>query len=379
MRPWWTPPDAPAERTARGVRLASHRYLGRMPKVIVVGSTGQVGRAVVADFAAAGWDVTAVHRGRQAVPPSWGEFGVSDVVADRSEPGQLEAALAPGADAVVDVVGFDAADGRQLLAAQDDIGSLVVVSTVDVYVDDAGRGLEDGRDGVENFPRYDLPIREDNPTWAPDRGTYGSDKVALEQTLRDGARVPVTSLRPGGIHGPGSRTPRELWVVLRALAGQGSIPLAMAGGHALPTTATTNLARLALRSAEDALRGSAPGFRAFNSADPDALSVTEIVRALLDALGSTAEIVPLGDPDPESPRFVAEPGATPWSIPRSMALDLSAAASVGYEPVHTYAQAAPAAVASVLERLEGRAWHEAYPDMARAYGETFGDVSAEEA
>ncbi len=160
-----------------------------MPKVIVVGSTGQVGRAVVADFAAAGWDVTAVHRGRQSVPPSWGELGVSDVVADRSEPGRLEAVLATGADTVVDVVAFDAADGRQLLAAQEDVGSLVVVSTLDVYVDDAGRGLEDGRDGVENFPRYAVPIREENPTWAPDCETYGSDKVALEQALRDGARV----------------------------------------------------------------------------------------------------------------------------------------------------------------------------------------------
>lgn len=350
-----------------------------MPKVIVVGSTGQVGRAVVADFAAAGWDVTAVHRGRQAVPPSWRELGVSDVLADRSEPGQLEAVLATGADTVVDVVAFDAAGGRQLLAVQEDVGSLVVVSTLDVYVDDAGRGLEDGRDGVENFPRYAVPIREENPTWAPDCGTYGSDKVALEQTLRDGARVPVVALRPGGIHGPGSRTPRELWVVLRALAGLESIPLAMAGAHALPTTATTNLARLALRSAEDAVRGTAPGFRAVNSADPDALSVTGIVQALLDALGSTAEIVPLGDPDPASPDFVAEPGATPWSIPRSMALDLSAAGSVGYEPVHTYAEAAPAAVSSILERLEGRTWQEAYPDMARVYGEAFGDVSPAEA
>jgi len=65
----------------------------------VLGGTRFVGRAVVADALARGWDVTAVHRGVTGALPS----EVATLGVDRSDPAALEAALGDGRwDGVVD-------------------------------------------------------------------------------------------------------------------------------------------------------------------------------------------------------------------------------------------------------------------------------------
>lgn len=68
-------------------------------KLLVLGGTRFVGRAVVQDALARGWDVTAVHRGVTGALPD----GVTTLLADRSSESQLAAALGDGRwDAVVD-------------------------------------------------------------------------------------------------------------------------------------------------------------------------------------------------------------------------------------------------------------------------------------
>ena len=65
----------------------------------MLGGTRFVGRALVADAVARGWDVTALHRGVTGAPPE----GARSLHADRTDPHQLRAALADERyDAVVD-------------------------------------------------------------------------------------------------------------------------------------------------------------------------------------------------------------------------------------------------------------------------------------
>jgi len=68
-------------------------------RLLVLGGTRFVGRAVVADALARGWDVTALHRGLTGALPD----GVTALLADRSSEPELTAALGEGSwDLVVD-------------------------------------------------------------------------------------------------------------------------------------------------------------------------------------------------------------------------------------------------------------------------------------
>src|SRR5262245_2347503 len=93
----------------------------------VIGVTGQVGRAAVANLTDHGWSVTAIHRGSQSPPEQWRERGVAVRTADRDDRAQLAAALDGGADVVVDVVAYGEAHGHQLVELGKDIGSIVVI------------------------------------------------------------------------------------------------------------------------------------------------------------------------------------------------------------------------------------------------------------
>jgi 2'-hydroxyisoflavone reductase len=68
-------------------------------RLLVLGGTRFVGRAVVHDGLARGWDVTAVHRGLIGAPPA----GAASLLADRVAPGELERVLGEDTwDVVVD-------------------------------------------------------------------------------------------------------------------------------------------------------------------------------------------------------------------------------------------------------------------------------------
>ena len=75
-----------------------------------------------------------------------------------------------------------------------------------------------------DFPRFPVPIGEDQPTVAAGPQTYSTRKRALEETLLAEALAPVTILRPGAIHGPASRHPREWFFVKRILDGRLPFP-----------------------------------------------------------------------------------------------------------------------------------------------------------
>ncbi|MGD0205854.1 MAG: hypothetical protein ABSB57_05410, partial [Dehalococcoidia bacterium] len=76
-----------------------------------------------------------------------------------------------------------------------------------VYADYQGRTLDEARE--RGFPVFPVPIPESQPRTAPGDATYSTRKVAMEDVLLEGARVPLTILRPFAVHGSGCRAPRD--------------------------------------------------------------------------------------------------------------------------------------------------------------------------
>ena len=331
----------------------------------ILGGTGQIGLAVAEAFLAAGWCVTATHRGSRPVPGGLSERGARTVLLDRDRPGALASALGSGADVLVDTTAYDRDHGSQLIAVQGSIGRVVVVSSASVYRDDGGRTLDEAMQS--GFPDLPDPIAETHPTVDPGPGTYSTRKVALERSLLDGAAVPVTVLRPCAVHGAYSRHPREWWVVKRVLDGRPTIPLAYEGASRFQTTAAANVAAVALAAA------AAGGSQVLNVADPDTPTVAEMATAIARHLGYRGEI--LGIDDPSYPPSI---GRTPWSVPRPFVVSGDAARRTGYAPATSYADAVGTVCDDLVSEAGNGPWQDRYPVLA-AYPRNLFDYAAEDA
>jgi nucleoside-diphosphate-sugar epimerase len=275
-----------------------------MPRALILGGTGLIGRAAARRLRQAGWTVDAP--GREV---------------DREDPRALARAMGDGADLLVDCLCYTAAHARTLLPLARNAASTVMISAKAVYADSLGRHVNS-----DEPPRFAGPVTEDQPTLAPDTTTdpftregYGPNKVAAEQTLLDSG-LPVTVLRPSKVHGPGNKRPLEWYFVERVLARHKIVLLASRGEGVDHPTAAANLAAL-IESA--ALR---PGRRILNAADPDAPNGLEISRIIARSLGHEWREILL-DHD--------QAGRHPWR--RGFVLDTSAALALGYRPVGDYA------------------------------------------
>lgn len=315
----------------------------------IVGGTGQIGRAVAAELLARGWQVTIAARGDRSRPEDLLQQGAAFVGVDREEPDALAKAIGSGADAVIDTIAYDVGHARQLLEIERDVGAFVVISSASVYRDRDGRTLDEAQE--TGFPELPEPIPETQPTVDPGPTTYSTRKVALERTLIDHARRPVTILRPCAVYGLHSSHPREWWFVKRMRDGRPFIPLAFRGESRLHTSAVANIAALAAT----ALEHSASGI--LNAADPEALSVAEIGAIVGEHMRYDGQIVELGADAP------ANVGLSPWSIPRPFILDMQAAAALGYRPRTTYRQAI-GPLCDWLARQNTEAWEAAFPVLA---------------
>jgi nucleoside-diphosphate-sugar epimerase len=319
----------------------------------IVGGTGQIGRAVTGDLLEHGWRVTVSHRGNSPLPNDLIERGAKIVILDREKPGDLAKALASGADALFDTIAFHPDHARQLIELQDDVGTFVVISSASVYRDALGRTLDEAMQN--GFPDLPVPIPETQPTVDPGPATYSTRKIALERTLFDEAATPVTVLRPGPIHGPGSRIPREWWFVKRILDGRKVIPLACRGTSRFHTTSVANIAALTRVAIE------APANRVLNIADPSAPSVAEIAAAIARHMGYEGQIVEVPGED-----YPATLGGTPYSVPRPFILDIRAAGELGYSPATTYADAVKLTCNWLVETSSDGDWREKFPGLARS-------------
>jgi nucleoside-diphosphate-sugar epimerase len=311
-----------------------------VPRAVLIGGTGMIGRAAARALATDGWDVVAVSRSG-TLPDGLAELGVGSVVADREDDAQLRAALGTGADAVLDTVAFNREHGEQLNGLAGLAGSLVAISSASVYADDEGRAL----DGEGELPLLPNPIPETQRTAEPGDATYSTRKAELEQTLLEGP-LPTTVVRACAIHGPGAKLPRELFFVKRAVDGRRRVALAWNGESRFHTTSVANLAELIRLAAAH------PGDRALNAGDPDPPTTLEICEAVGNALDHEFEPVLLP----------GEAYDNPWGLPRPFVVSMSAAEQeLGYRPVTTYPEAVRETCAWVAAELEqGRSWDGTY-------------------
>lgn len=332
-----------------------------MPKALLLGGGGQVGRAAARRLLEEGWEVTI---GTRSGRPREGAAGVA---VDRCEPSALATALGGGVDLLLDCVCYDEDQAEQLLQVGDRVGGLVVLSSLSVYADEQGHSLDEART-PEAFPVFPVPVTEEQPTVAPGPATYSTRKVALERRLLDQNRVPVTVLRPGAIHGPHSAHAREWFFVKRALDSRPAVVLAYRGESRFHPTGVTNLAEAVLAAARR------PGQGVFNLVDPDCPTVAEIGRAVAALLGyEPVEVLLPGRP-------VKTVGESPWATSRPFVASTNRAETLlGYAAVRTYAEQLADDVAWLVRATEGRDWREVLPDLAENYSTDFFDYTAEDA
>lgn len=319
-----------------------------MPRAVLIGGNGMIGRPAARALVRDGWEVVAVTRSG-TLPEGLEELGVRAAQADRADDAQLRAAIGDGADVVVDMVAFSREHGEQLSALP--AGSLVVISSGSVYADDEGRAL----DGVSELPHLPCPIPETQRTAEPgDPDNYSRGKAALEQAVLAGP-LPATVLRPGAIYGPGAKLPRELFFVQRARDGRRRVALAWEGRSHFHTIAAENIAELIRLAAAN------PGTCILNAGDPDPPTTLEICEAVGAALGHEFEPVLLP----------ADEYGNPWGLPPELPciFDMTAAGSeLRYEPVTSYPEAVKEACAWLVGELDrGRDWQGTYLEEALDY------------
>jgi nucleoside-diphosphate-sugar epimerase len=298
-----------------------------MPRAMIIGGTGAVGRATSRRLLSAGWEVDVIGRDAGRMAPDIAAGGGRFLKADRSDIRQLRAAYGGGADLIVDCLCFTAADARVVMPLVHDASATVMISTKLVYVDPAGRPAN-----APLAPRFDGPIRETSATLLPGSVSgataptvhFGANKVAAEQVLLESG-APVTVLRPSKIHGDGASPPREWVFVKRVLDKRPAVFLAERGQGRDHTAAAANIAALVETAAAK------PGRRILNIADPDAPTAREIAHVIADYLGhSWHEFLLDGSDD-------VILGRTPWDTVHPIVLDTTAALELGYTPVGDYA------------------------------------------
>lgn len=315
-----------------------------MNRVLILGGTGVVGRAIALRFSQLGWRVEVTGRDPANMPSELSTAGVRFVRANSRDASELAGAFGDGADLLVDCVCYTSEDARRLLPLASGATSTVMISSKAVYVDDQGN-----HSNSDTPPRFDAPIREAQPTLAPredvpydSREGYGANKVAAERVLLESG-CPVSVLRPSKIHGRGARPAREWLWVKRALDGRSRIFLAHRGEGGDHTTAAANIAALVETCAHK------PGARVLNSVDPDAPNGLQIARTIARQLGHEWKEVLLDGPP------IGNVGRHAWDHRPPVVLDTSAAVALGYSPVGTYAATVADEVDWLVESTQGGA------------------------
>lgn len=164
-------------------------------KVLILGGTNYVGRAIAADALARGWDVTLLHRGHTPPPPEW---KVKEVLTDRA----ADLSGADGKfDAVIDVSGYLPSVVRKSAEFFSRKAShYVFISSVSVY-DPAA----DGWLAAKPFHADQVEV----VTWE----TYGPMKLTCERIVEENFGPRTTIIRPGFVVGPYDSTLRmPYWV-----------------------------------------------------------------------------------------------------------------------------------------------------------------------
>jgi nucleoside-diphosphate-sugar epimerase len=253
-------------------------------KIVVVGGTRFIGRAIVEDLAAAGHQLLIVHRG--VLEPD----GLPDAEHLHTEranlPTHRSAIKKFKPDAAIDCRALTRADAQTVLDALPGDIRLAVISSVDVYR--AFGALNDDR---ETDP---VPLDEESPV-RPNRYPYRGqvegmddyDKLDVEDVyLARGA----TSLRLPMVYGERDYQRREEFILRRVRAKRKRIPIG--AGMWL---ACRGYVRDIARGARLTLESTAGTGEVLNLCEDRTFSMGMWSRMILEAAGSDAELVRVAD------------------------------------------------------------------------------------
>jgi 2'-hydroxyisoflavone reductase len=243
-------------------------------KVLVIGGTLFIGRALVAALLKTGHEVTILHR------KSGHELGkrVREIVADRNDPASLKIPLSEARFEVVFDNVYDWQRGTTAAqvegtakACGDRLSRYVYMSSVAAY----GDGL--------NHHEGDALAPDNHPD------SYVRNKAMSERTLfrmHQRTGFPVVTLRPPYIYGPGNPYYREAFFWDR-LRDNRPIVLPGDGRRLMQFVYVHDLVEACMKTIDEP---HATG-NAFNVANPRPITQLELVQALADASGKTPHFV----------------------------------------------------------------------------------------
>jgi 2'-hydroxyisoflavone reductase len=260
-------------------------------KVLILGGTAFLGRAVARRAVDLGASVTCLARG-SAAPPD----GVELVRADRDRDDALAPVSGRPWDAVIDVTRHP---GHVRRAVRDlTTAHWVLISTGNVYA------------------RFDRPEQDEDAALLPplagevmaEMTEYGPAKVACEEAVR-AAPAPATVIRAGLIGGPGDGSGRSGYYVWRCAHPTGEDML-VPGDLTFPCALidVDDLADWVLRCAVDRIAGT------FNATGPTT-SLGALLRTCREVVGDGA---PTLRPVPED--VLERAGVSAWMGARSLPL-----------------------------------------------------------
>ncbi len=261
-------------------------------RILVLGGTSFVGRAIVTDALRAGAEVTLFSRGRTG---AWLFPGVRRLTGDR-DTGDYAALRGGRWDAVADVSGYVPRHVGQAMDAlgvglarpgvgpagagtsRPSVGRYLYISSHAVY---ATAGVAAGSD--EDTPRRP-PVRD---TEELGQDTYGPLKVACEDDVlaRLGSRA--TIVRPGKVAGPYDPQRGFVYWVRRAARG-GRVALPGAEDQPVQIIDSRDLARLVVQLLTDDRPGA---FHAVGPAQP--VTMGGLIRTCARVAGTQVEVVPV--------------------------------------------------------------------------------------
>ena len=260
-------------------------------KILVLGGSVFLSKAVAVEALAHGHEVTCSTRGTSGPVPDGATFAPWDRYED------VPSGLATASyDAVVDV-GRIPSWVRKGVAAWPD-AHWVFVSTVNVYSDDS---IPNGRPGT-------LPLREpqhEDSDLKENPEAYGPMKVACEQIVRDGA-ASWTVIRPGLIVGPEDPTGRFTYWPVRLADGDE----ALAGGRPedeMQVIDARDLAAWIVTCAEQRTTGDYDGVG-------EVMPIARMLAEVADGVSSDATFTWVPQ------EFLTEQGIEPWMGPEALPL-----------------------------------------------------------
>jgi nucleoside-diphosphate-sugar epimerase len=253
-------------------------------RILVLGGTTFVGRAIVADALRTGAEVTLFSRGRTGTDlfPE-----AARLLGDR-DTGDYASLDGGKWDAAVDVSGYVPRHvGQAMDALEGRVGRYLFISSHAVY---QRTGLGPG--SAEDTPRR--PPRRD--TEELDSETYGPLKVACEDDVLARYGEQATLVRPGKVAGPHDNSDMFTYWVRRAARGG---PVALPGDPRQPIQVidARDLARLVVQLLNDDRPGA---FHAVGPAEP--VTLGGLIQTCARVAGTTVRIVRV-PPDTAPPLF----------------------------------------------------------------------------